>query len=273
LRDSLAGTSDIMSSISDLYKIKKIGMIDVHVHGFLNDHMNNMLLKYIKIFGIEKAFISIYPFDLGRIDPSHEDVLKGNIKIKELINREKSFRGMVYVNLLNSEDVDMAERFLREGFCGIGEIYRSVKPRPGLIKPYIDLAIEYDVPILIHVAHRLYPRSRPREASVYDLCRIAFKWPKAKIIVSHIAGGGDWENSIEILKRCDVSNIYIDTGGSVGDSGMIERLVREFRRENILFGSDNIFSTSIARIEDADVDEDIKIMIYRENPLKVFKCD
>ncbi|MEM1610238.1 MAG: amidohydrolase family protein [Sulfolobales archaeon] len=254
-------------------RLKRIGLVDVHAHGFLNDSLNSDLLRTIDMFNVKKVFLSIYPFDLGDLNPSHEDVLKGNMKIFELSKRDKRIGCMVFANLLNPEDIDMVEEFLREGCLGIGEIYRSVKPKPAIIKPLIEIAVEYDVPILIHVANRLYPRDRPREASVTDLCSIARKWPKAKIIVSHIGGGGDWENTIEILDMCKRRNLYIDTGGSVGDYGMIDMLVKRFDYRNILFGSDNIYTTSIARIEYSDLSEEIKEMIYRENPCKVFSCD
>ncbi|MDT7895335.1 MAG: amidohydrolase family protein [Desulfurococcales archaeon] len=252
---------------------KGVGIVDVHVHTFYNDDLNKALLKAIDKFNVERAFISVYPFDLGSMNPDHESVARGNRKILELARRYSVFRGVVFVNLLNSMDLYMAEKFLKEGFRGIGEIYRSVKPRIKLIEPYIELAKQYDVPLLIHIAHRIYPRSRPREADIGDLCRITRRWPRIRVIAAHIGGGGDWENTVEMLRLCDARNLYIDTGGSVGDSYMIEDLVKHYYKENILFGSDNIYTTSIARIEGADIDPNTKIMIYRDNPCKVFSCD
>lgn len=254
-------------------RTRGVGLVDVHVHGFLDESLNTLLVKALGVFNIERAFVSIHPFDLGSVSPGHAEVLRGNEKILELTRRERSLRGLVYVNLLNPEDLDMTERFLREGFAGIGEVYRSVRPRRKLIEPYIRLAIEYDVPILIHTAHRLYPGYRAREATIEDLCRVAKWWPRARIVVSHICGGGDWEHTIEYLRLCGAGNLYIDTGGSVGDAGVVERLVGGFYRENILFGSDNVFTTSIARIEASEIDDDIKTAIYRDNPCRVFSCD
>ncbi|MEZ0289789.1 MAG: amidohydrolase family protein [Sulfolobales archaeon] len=260
--------------IFEKLKREGLGIADVHVHGFMSDSSNELLIRELERFGVKNAFTSIYPFDLSDwASPSHQEVLKGNMKILELSRKSKSIRGVVYVNLLNKKDVDMAERFLREGFRGIGEVYRSVRPRPSNIEPYVRLAIEHSVPVLIHVAHRLYPRSRAREAEIKDLCLIARRWPRAKIIASHISGGGDWENTIEMLRLCEARNLYIDTGGSVGDSMVIERLVRDYYADNILFGSDNLFAPSIARIESADISDDLKVSIYRDNPCKVFSCD
>lgn len=247
--------------------------MDVHAHGFLSDDLNNDLFKTLDLFSIKRVYLSIYPFDLGSLNPSHDSVARGNEKILELSKRDKRIRCMVFANLLNPEDIEAAEKFLREGCLGIGEIYRSVKPRISLIEPLVEIAISYDVPILIHTANRLYPRDRPREASAKDLCILARKWPRARFIVSHIGGGGDWENTIEILASCEASNLYVDTGGSVGDYGMIDLLVNRFNHKNILFGSDNIYTTSIARIEYSSISEDVKELIYRENPCKVFSCD
>jgi len=263
-----------MQMVFEKLRGKGVGLIDVHTHVFFDESKNEALMKSLRKFNVETAFASIYPFDLMNWDnPSHEEVLRGNLKVEEVSARNRSIRGVVYVNLLNREDVDMAEQFLKKGFGGIGEVYRSVRPRPELIEPFVEIAIEYDVPILIHLAHRLYPRRRSREAEIKDLCSIARRWPKAKIVAAHIGGGGDWENTIEILRLCKARNLYIDTGGSVADSLIIERLVRDYYVDNILFGSDNILSTSVARVEGAEIDEELKIKIYRDNPCRVFPCD
>ncbi len=258
--------------IEDLRRVG-LGIIDTHVHVFYNDDLNNDLFKAFEKFGVEIAFASIYPFDLGDINAGHEDIVRGNLRVHELVKRNRVLRGVVYVNLLNPDDIKIAEKLLREGFRGVGEIYRSVKPRIKLVEPYAELAKQYDVPLLIHVAHRLYPRSRVGEAGVRDMCRLARRWGRVRFIIAHISGGGDWENTIEILRLCDARNLYIDTGGSVGDSGVIEALVKYYFKENIVFGSDNIYTTSIARIEGSSIDPSVKIMIYRDNPCRVFSCD
>jgi len=249
------------------------GVIDVHVHVFFSDSLNTDLFRAFEKFNVERAFASIYPFDLGSINPGHEEIYRGNLRVLELVKRNKVLRGVVYVNLLNRNDLKTAEKFLKEGFRGIGEIYRSVKPKLKLVEPYAELAKQYDVPIMIHVAHRLYPRSRVGEADIRDLCRIARRWPRIKVITTHICGGGDWENTIEILRLCESRNLYIDIGGSVSDSNVIEALIKNYYKGNILFGSDNIYTTSVARVEAANIDPDTKIMIYRENPCRVFSCD
>jgi predicted TIM-barrel fold metal-dependent hydrolase len=248
---------------------KGVGIIDVHAHVFLEDGLNNKLFYWMNIFNVEKAYVSIYPFDLGSMNPSHEIVLKGNTKVLKLCKLNPRLKGMVFVNPLNPQDIDLVEKFLKIGFSGIGEVYRSTKLRGKIAESLIKLAIEYDVPILIHTAHRLYPRDRPNENTPIDIRTLAKKWPRARIIMAHITGGGDWEYALEIVK--DISNVYIDIGGSVQDSGVLEKAVELLGIDRILFASDNLYAQAIGRVESANIDEDMKIKIYRENALKVFR--
>lgn len=246
------------------------GVIDAHAHIYFNDELNNNLLKLANIFNIGRMYVSIYPFDLDNpANPSYKSVFEGNMKVLDLCKKHSIFRGMVFVNHLDVNQVDMAEKFLREGFAGIGEIYRYGKFLGKLAEPFMSLAKEYDVPVLIHTAHRLYPRGRVGEMDSNDIVKLAKKWPNIRIIMSHISGGGDWEYAIRVIKN--MSNVYIDIGGSVVDMGIIEKAVEVLKPHRILFASDNLIPQAIGRVEDAKIDEDIKELIYAENALKVFK--
>jgi len=246
-----------------------IGIVDVHVHVFLDNELNSRLFHWMDVFNIERAYVSISPFDLGSLNPSHEDVAKGNTKVLELCKANPRLRGMIFVNPLNPQDIDLAEKLLKMGFSGIGEVYRSTRLRGRVAEQLMRLAIEYDVPILIHTAHRLYPRDRPNENTPTDIRALARKWPRARIIMAHVTGGGDWEYALNIVR--DVSNVYVDVGGSVQDSGVIEKAVEILGANRILFASDNLYAQAIGRVESANVDEDVKIRIYRENAMKVFR--
>lgn len=252
-------------------KLRKqgLGLIDVHVHVFFNEELNQRLTKWIEVFNVERAYVSIYPFDLGSLNPPPSAVYKGNLKVLEMLRKDKRFKGYVFINQLNSEDIKNAEDFLKEGFSGIGEVYRSCKLRGRLAEPIMNLAKEYDVPVLVHTAHRLYPKDRPREMTPQDIANLAKRWPKVRIIMAHIAGGGDWEFALQAVK--DYENVYVDIGGSVQDSGLVERAVDLLGPRRVLFASDNLLAQSVGRVESAVLDEDVKIHIYRENALKVFR--
>lgn len=250
-------------------RAKGIGIIDVHAHVFFKDQLNLSLLKALNSFNVERAYVSIYPFELGSLNPSPEDVYKGNLKVLELCRRNRVLRGLVFLNQLNPIDVERAEFFIKEGFSGIGELYRSAKLRGRIAEPIMRLASEYDVPVLVHTAHRLYPADRPREMTPRDVALLARKWPRVRIVMSHIAGGGDWEYALEVVK--EYGNIYVDVGGSVQDSGIIERAVSKLGAHRVLFASDNLLAQSVGRVESANLDEETKVLIYRENALKVFK--
>ncbi len=249
-----------------------LGLIDVHAHvSILNSKINELLIKYAKIFNIDKYVISIYPFDLEGFGHRVEDVIKANEFVKKLSEYHKIFAPMVYVNPIHSEAIKIAEKFLRNGFIGIGEIYRTIRASSRLLDPLLELAVQYDVPVLIHTAHRLYPRDRPNESRPEDLVVLARRRPRAKIIMSHLFGGGDWIYAINIVS--DTPNIYVDLGGSSSDYGGIEYACRVISINRLLFASDNLLTVAIARIENSKISEDSKAKIYRENALKVFRFD
>lgn len=246
----------------------KVSVRDAHVHLFLNEELNVNLLRLARSLNVERLYSSIYPFDLGDLNPKPEEVRKGNTRVAEIAEENREVVGLAFVNPLNPEDLREAERLLRSGFRGIGEVYRSVRPRGRIMAPIMELAQSFDVPVLIHVAHRLYPRDRPREGTPADVASLARKWPRVKVIMAHISGGGDWENALEEVRL--IPNVYLDLGGSVCDSHIAERSVEALGADRVLFGSDDLLPQALARLEEAQLDQEVKVRIYRENAIRVF---
>ena len=84
------------------------------------------------------------------------------------------------------------------------------------------------------------------------------------IIEAHIVGGGDWEWSLKVLRDAPPS-IFLDTSGSVLDAGAIERCVREFGDERLLFATDMTMEGSVARILDAEITDEQRERIFWRN--------
>lgn len=247
-----------------------VQLVDAHAHVFKSDEMNRRLTRTARLFNVGVIFASIYPFDLTSFNPTHDEVRRANELVAQVQRVEGGLvRGLVYVNPLNQEDLEMARLLIeREGFAGIGELYRACKPWLRAAKAFFELAEELDVPVLVHTAHRLYPRDRPNEATPLDVVRVAKAFPRVRIIMAHIAGGGDWEYALEVAKSS--ANVHVDVGGSVPDAGVVERAVEVLGPRRVLFATDCLFAESVARVEAADLPEWQKRLIYFENARGVF---
>jgi predicted TIM-barrel fold metal-dependent hydrolase len=84
------------------------------------------------------------------------------------------------------------------------------------------------------------------------------------IIHGHIAGGGDWQWTLKVLHDAPPS-IYLDTSGSVMDTGLLERCVGEFGEDRLLFATDMTMEGNVARVRDADISDAQREKIFVRN--------
>lgn len=155
---------------------------------------------------------------------------------------------------------------VREGFTGI-KLYNQYKINDPVVFPLIERCVELGVPILSHAARLITPAdisSQPLCSHAADFVDIGRRYPEAMIIHGHIAGGGDWQWTLKILRDAPPS-IYLDTSGSVMDNGLIERCVRDFGDERLLFATDMTMEGNVARVRDANATELQRERIFFRN--------
>lgn len=180
--------------------------------------------------------------------PSLDDMKYGNRFLLNVIEENKGFVfGYAFINPVYEE------RALEElGFCiekgMIGmKLGASVRCDSHLLEPLVKKCIEYNIPILQHIFQRRfgeYPNVALSDAS--DLARLAKRFPEARFIQAHIAGGGDWQFGLRAA--ADIPNIWIDLSGSGCDSGLVEFALRTVGEDRLLFGTDLTLDTGIARL-------------------------
>jgi predicted TIM-barrel fold metal-dependent hydrolase len=155
---------------------------------------------------------------------------------------------------------------VREAMVGI-KLYNQYKINDPVVFPLIERTIELGVPILSH-AGRLVTATdlaaQPLTSHAADFVDVGRRYPQAMIIHGHIAGGGDWQWTLKVLRDAPPS-IYLDTGGSVMDSGLIERCVRDFGEDRLLFATDMTMEGGVARVRDANVTEAQRAKIFHRN--------
>jgi len=249
------------------FKPKITGIVDVHVHLGLSPEFDEKVLRTAKLLGIER--VCAFPYRVLQLkDP--KEIWRANEYIYNLQERHREVIGFVFVNPLTVSSEELINEFIgKRGMRGI-KVYR-VRARSSLLNPIAELAIHYDVPVLIHTAHRLYPKDRPSESTPVDIRALAKRYPKLKVIMAHLGGGGDWEFSLETVR--DVSNVNVDIGGTVVDNGLIESAVEYLGESRLVFGSDNVFTAALGKVEAAEVDEEVKWRICVDNPRRVVGVD
>ncbi|WP_291765876.1 amidohydrolase family protein [Caldivirga sp. UBA161] len=243
------------------------GAVDVHTHCYPDMGFNEEMIRLSRMLGIEQLWVSYHPYAMTGFKPPSEEVWKANEFVYELSRKFKEVKGFVYVNPLNHDAVKMTEFFIKErGFIGV-KLYRAVRVSRRIVDPIIEVAVENNVPILVHTAHRLYPTSRPNESEPEDIRSLALRFPKAKIIMAHITGGGDWEYAVSRVR--DLLNVYVDIGGSVADYGSVEEAVRVLGDDRVLFATDTLISAAVARIMSANISEESRIKILKLNAMRI----
>lgn len=172
------------------------------------------------------------------------------------------FHGWARANPRWEDDaVEEFERAVREdGLIGLknhfgpGNLWGSnMKCSDSRFFPLAEAAVEMDVPIIVHVAHRQdpYPEEWPTESYTEDIVKLAQRYPDLKIISAHIGGGGDWEYRIKHIEGQE--NVYLDTSGTVTDAGMLEMAVERLGADRLVFGTDTWFLSGVGKLEGANL--------------------
>ncbi|MEK7408229.1 MAG: amidohydrolase family protein [Acidobacteriota bacterium] len=251
-------------------EIRRYRKIDAHNH--LLSAPPRAVIEAADRLEIERLAISIPQGDQpGEFRASNDRVLKAMAEFPQ------RFLGQCFVNpAYPREAIEELLRCIGRGMVGLGELYTQVKIDDPLCYPLIEKCIELRIPILMHVrgdlgllrkGHRL--EAPATTSTPDDLAAIGRRYPEAIVIHAHIGGGGDWEYMCKRLR--DVPSVYVDTSGSVTDEGMIEFAVRHLGASRLLFATDENFESGVGKILAADLTEEERRMIFRENFNRILK--
>lgn len=216
--------------------------------------------------GIDRMAISLPIGD----KPEEFHAANGKIlaAVKEFPGR---FIGQCFVNPhYGREAMEELNRCLGEGFVGLGELYTQAKINDPLYFPLIERSIEANAPVLMHVRADtgllrpgIHTDAPPTTSIPDDFVDAAKRYPEAILIHAHIGGGGDWEYMCKRLRA--YRSIYIDTGGSITDEGMIDFAKATLGVERMLFSTDCNFETGVGKILAANLTEQERGQIFRDN--------
>ena len=94
-------------------------------------------------------------------------------------------------------------------------------------------AIEGKMPIIIHTGDCRYEYSRP-----WQMKNVLDAFPRLVCVCAHLGGWSEWDEASKTLSKYE--NVYVDTSSSLYALTPAEgrRIVRNFSRERVLFGTD-----------------------------------
>jgi predicted TIM-barrel fold metal-dependent hydrolase len=246
---------------------------DAHCHlnaseGTPRDRMAK-LLSVADRMGIERLIVFMgYPM---LQDPSPDEVRQQNDQVIEAVEHShgRAF-GFVYLNPKHTEaSLEELDRCVRDGpLIGI-KLWVAVHCDQPCLDPIVAHAEKLKAPILQHTWIKV-TGNLPGESIPSDLAKLAGRHPNASFIAAHV--GGDWERGIRAIRPA--KNVVAEVCGSDPTAGMVEMAVRELGAERVMFGSDaagRSFSSQLAKVLGADISDDAKHLILRENLRRMLK--
>jgi predicted TIM-barrel fold metal-dependent hydrolase len=127
----------------------------------------------------------------------------------------------------------------------------------------LAFANENDLPVLVHGGGK------------DDWDGVCLQHPNANFIMAHAClWDGHAEDGRALYERVKTTpNLYVDVCGSAAHRGAMRRLIDFVGADKVLFGSDFPmfdFAWELGRVTLADIGDEEKRLIYRENARRIF---
>jgi hypothetical protein len=198
------------------------------------------------------SILGTFGFSSPTYFPSPNDVTRGNDAMLQIAEREPE-RVRMYVTV-NPNYTDHAlleiDRCVARGAIGI-KLAASRRADDPLLDPIADVAADRGLPILHHIwQHRRREWPSQEISDGADLACLAERNPRARFILAHIGGGGDYAHTFPAVVDCP--NIFPDLSGSGVDRGMLDSAIAALGAERLLWGSDVTMCTGLAKLRALD---------------------
>jgi uncharacterized protein len=194
----------------------------------------------------------------------------GNEEAWQVVANIDGLLQYVIVNPLDRRTFDQARRMLGQGKCVGIKVHPEEHSYPisehG--RDVFAFAAEHRAVVLVHSGEQ---RSMPD-----DYVRFANDYPEVRLILAHIGCGwdGDPGHQVRAIQKSKHGNVFADTSSARSIMPrLIEWAVREVGADRVLFGTDTplyFAPMQRARIDHAEIAEQDKRKVLRENALRLF---
>ena len=253
---------------------EKFHAVDIHTHVNLllsKDYTSlrkeeaAAMLASGDMLGVEKFCISV-PYMEKSVAP--EAFRRGNDIVFEAMAFSPRYIGFCFVDPNHmSESCDEIRRCVRDGGMAGVKLYHQLRIDDPALEPMLELCGELACPVLVHAAKGMRPETLSNAEHFVTAAR---RFPEVNFIQGHIGGGGDWEWNLRVLEDSP-ANLFIDTGGSVIDPGMVRRTVETLGDDRVLFATDMFMAEGIGKLLAAGLSETAQKKIFHDNAVKFLK--
>ena len=198
------------------------------------------------------------------------DSVAGNTEAARVVAETPGLKQYVVVNPLQPQTYAQAEEMLTQSQC-VGIKFHP-EEHGYLIRDHarslFEFAARHRAVVLTH--------SSEKNSLAADFIPWTNEFSEVKLILAHIGCGwdGDLTHQVRAIQQSRHNNVFADTSSARSVTpGLIEWAVQEVGVERVLFGTDTpLYHTAMqrARIDHADLAEDVKHRILRGNALSVF---
>lgn len=196
-------------------------------------------------YGPETAGVLFAPHTEGASsrDTFMAERIEPNQWLYEAIQDNARLYGFVTVNPKDRYALDILEEYIRLGFKGVkmhNAMFRLNYDDPELDSFYKEVA-RLDVPMYFHTGP--FPNGTARSSMPLTLDRLAFKYPKMKIIIGHLGGYAFFTQTWAMLQAH--KNCYAELANTirpgqfyhVPESDLLN-LIHTFGSDRVIYGTD-----------------------------------
>ena len=203
----------------------------------------------------------------------HADAHAGNEEAAGVVSQTEGLLQWVVLNPLQESTYDQVQRMLDLPKCVGVKIHPEEHRYP--IKehgrPIFEFAAKNQAIVLTHSGQEL---SMPE-----DFVPFLDDFPQVKLILAHIGCTSDEDptHQVRAIQMGRHDNLFADTSSAQSMlSGVIEFAVHQVGARRILYGTDSplyFAAAQRARIDQAELNDDEKRMILRDNAVELFGLD
>lgn len=258
--------------------IHEIQAIDVHAHygpyfNAPNDLVNQFRSGDLETVAARAAAsnteITIVSPLQALVPRGNNDPDGGNADAARLVPGMPSIRFWAVVDPLREATYTQAAALLKMPSCVGIKIHpeEHIYPIKDHGRAIFEFAQQHEAVILTH--------SGEGNSLPGDFVPFADDFPTVKLIVAHLGCGydGDPSHQVRAIQKARAGNIFVDTSSAQSlIPQLIEWAVKEVGAEKLLYGTDTpLYHVPMqrARIDEADIPDDAKRLILRENALQL----